>query len=213
MGKVYTFIADVTPLYEADVYAWNYALVPDFRREKADRLGEREAQAQSVGVWRLWMLAQEWLREREPGTEYPVFNLSHSGKYVLCSVPPAGEKTGCDIEKIGAFRGKLAERFFCPEEYDFLMAQEEEVRRETFYRYWVLKESFMKATRQGMKMGLDTFSIRLDSASGRPELVRQPEDVKETYYYQEYQAPGARIAVCSTCMHFAEKIKNISLNL
>lgn len=207
LNKVYTFIADIRPLYTEEIYKEIYKMVPDFRQEKADRLRQAEDRAQSVGAWRLWMLAQKYLEDEGIEKENLEFNLSHSGKYVLCSVGPAGEKAGCDIETIKEFREALAKRFFCPEEYEYMMAQDEEMRCETFYRYWVLKESFMKATRQGMAMGLDTFSINLDGRDGQPELVSKPNDVKEKYYYHEYKIDGARIAVCSTCNAFAKELK------
>lgn len=152
------------------------------------------------------MLAQKYLEDEGIEIENLEFNLSHSGNYVLCSVAPVGEKVGCDIETIKEFREPLAKRFFCPEEYEYMMAQEEAERCEIFYRYWVLKESFMKSTRQGMAMGLDTFSINLNGCEGQPELTRQPEDVKEKYYYHEYETDGARIAVCSTCNAFAKEL-------
>lgn len=207
LKKVYTFIADIRPLCTEEIYEEIYKMVPDFRQEKADRIRQAEDRAQSVGAWRLWMLAQKYLEDEGIETENLEFNLSHSGKYVLCSVGPAGEKVGCDIETIKEFRESLAKRFFCPEEYEYMMAQDEEMRCETFYRYWVLKESFMKATRQGMAMGLDTFSINLSGSEERPELVSQPEDVKGKYYYYEYEVGDAKVAVCSTCNAFAKELK------
>lgn len=78
------------------------------------------------------------------------------------------------------------------------MAEEnEEKRTEMFYRYWVLKESFMKATGKGMALPLDQFCIRLDKP---PVLIRKPEEFSEAYYYCEYD-PGEkpyRLAVCTS---------------
>lgn len=210
-GKIYTFIADVRPLYTEENYKRIYEMVPDFRKEKADRLWLEADRAQSIGAWRLWMLAQEYFKKEGIETEGVEFNLSHSGEYVLCSVAPAGEKVGCDIETVKEFRESVAKRFFCPEEYEYMMMQEEDARCETFYRYWVLKESFMKATRLGLAMGLDTFSIDLDGEGEQAELVRQPENIKEKYFYREYDADGAKIAVCSTLDVFEKMLKWVVL--
>lgn len=92
-----------------------------------------------------------------------VFNLSHSGHYVLCSIADTETaRTGCDLEKTGIPRLKVARRFFCRSEWDYIQKKvSEDERKEAFYRYWVLKESFMKATRLGMKLPLDAFAIRL----------------------------------------------------
>lgn len=209
--QILTFIADISPLLEDHNYKKVYGLLPDFRREKADRLHFQTDKAQSAGAWRLWMLAKKYCHENGMDKEALNFNLSHSGRYVLCSAAPAGEKVGCDVETIKEFREPLARRFFCPNEYADIMAQNAALRRERFYRYWVLKESFMKATRQGMAMGLDSFEINLNGEGAEnPVLDRQPADVQEKYYFKEYEARGARVAVCSTCEHFAEKMEIVS---
>lgn len=205
INGVQTFLADVTALLQEENYKKIYERIPDFRQEKADRLRHMEDKAQSVGAWYLWMLAQELLGVTP---EECNFNLSHSGKYVLCSVASADEKVGCDIETIKDFREPMARRFFCPEEYAYIMEQDEEGRKEAFYRYWVLKESFMKATRKGMSLGLDSFSIRLKK-EGDPVMICQPEEVKEKYYFKEYKAAGARIAVCSTCVEMGVYVTNM----
>ena len=69
-----------------------------------------------------------------------------------------------------------------------------------FYRYWVLKESFLKATRKGLVMGLNTSEIQ----------IPQPEEIREAYYLKEYQTDGARIAVCSTNPNFDENILDMT---
>ena len=92
-----TWIADVTPLYETETYRRYYCLVPDFRKEKADKITVWEKKAQSIGVW---VLLQK-MRQYYSLDEQANFNLSHSGKYVLCSVDDSGTKgaeVGCDVE-------------------------------------------------------------------------------------------------------------------
>lgn len=45
--------------------------------------------------------------------ESAVFNLSHSGKYVLCACSDRGDvQTGCDVEMKGKLRMPVAERYF-----------------------------------------------------------------------------------------------------
>ena len=62
-----------------------------------------------------------------------------------------------------------------------------EERADIFYRYWVLKESFLKATRFGMKLSLDSFEIRLGNP---PVLIRKPDLFRQDYYYREYEHPN-----------------------
>ena len=154
-----TWIAEVTPLLEKSVYRKCYEKLPTFRKEKADRIVPEADRALSVGAWLLYECVR---KECGVSAETP-FNLSHSGKMVLCSIEDSGEKEikiGCDIEEIKKLHTKLIKRYFFKSEENFILSKpSEEEKKVAFYRYWVLKESFMKATRYGMKMGLDTFEI------------------------------------------------------
>lgn len=207
MEKVKTFLADISCLFDEKNYQKIYQKVPAFRQEKVDRLRHREDQAQSIGAWYLWMQVQK--RYQIPENARESFNLSHSGKYVLCSADVSEEKVGCDIECIRKYHQRLAEKYFCASEYERIQNADEAERTEMFYRYWVLKESFLKATRKGLVMGLNTSEIQIPE-EGDPVLFRQPEEIKETYYLKEYQTDGARIAVCSTNPDFEENILDMT---
>lgn len=214
---IQTWIADVTPLLDNQTYEKYYAGLPRWRKEKADKEHHREDQARSVGVWILYRR----MRETYGISEREVYNLSHSGRYALCSVRTCGTleksghtsrlavdstvKLGCDVEMIGDFRPGIAKRFFCPAEEAYIQKQNgPKLKAEAFYRYWVLKESFIKATRQGLRMDLRSFEIHIED--GQAMLIRQPEDYPERYYYREYQAEAgdAKIAVCSTDPEFGD---------
>lgn len=207
---IQTWAADVTPLLGDAAYQRHYDRLPRWRREKADGLRKREDRARSVGVWILYQCMRERYRLSEKG----IYNLSHSGRYALCSVeaedPGRSEKDssvklGCDVEMLGEFRPGILSRFLGPEE----AARLEKIsdpggKRELFYRYWVLKESFVKATRRGMALDFRSFEICLEQ--GQPVLGRRPPEYSEQYYFQEYRLPDqdARIAVCSTDPQFGK---------
>lgn len=204
-GMIQTWITDVTPLLDGWMYQKYYDRLPRWRKEKADRIRRTEDKILSVGVWSLY---QCMLEAYEP-SEQAAYNLSHSGRYALCSMDTgrngSATKVGCDVEMIKEFRPGIAKRFFCPDEELYILQQSDaEHRADAFYRYWVLKESFVKATRQGLKMDLRSFEIRIED--GKPRLVRQPEEYPEHYFYREYQVADrdARIAVCSTRPEFGE---------
>lgn len=193
---VRAWIADVTPLYESRFYEKYYNCLPDFRKKKADALRSLEMKTQSVGVWCLW----QKIRKEHELADDTSFNLSHSGTFVMCAAELSGrqERVGCDLEKIGRMKENIAGRFFCREEYEAILAEKtEEGRTELFYRYWVLKESFMKATGKGMALPVDAFCIRMGQP---PVLIRQPGEFPENYHYMEYEVKGLpyRMAVCST---------------
>lgn len=201
-----TWIADIRPLYEEECYTGWFARLPAFRKEKAERLLFQRDRAQSAGAW----LLLEEIRMRYQISAQAVYNLSHCGDYVLCSIDTEakkGTKLGCDIEKIRSDRLDVAKRFFCRREYEeILRCRSEEEKAQMFCRYWVLKESFLKATRKGMALKMSSFEIQL---SDPPKLIKKPEEFDEDYYYCEYPLDGFpyRIAVCSNNAEIDSKIQ------
>ncbi|HJC74735.1 MAG TPA: 4'-phosphopantetheinyl transferase superfamily protein [Candidatus Mediterraneibacter faecavium] len=198
---VRAWIADVTPLLDKGCYDSYYRQAPDFRKKKADALRLDKMRAQSIGVWALW----QKIRTAYELPEEPVFNFSHSGTCVMCAVCMDGRsvegrkvRVGCDVEKIGQLKMNIAMRYFCKEEYGSIKeAGSDEEKTDLFFRYWVLKESFMKATGKGMALPANSFCIRMGDP---PVLVRQPAEFPESYYYREYRVSGSpyKMAVCST---------------
>ncbi len=188
-----TWVASIVPLYDEDFYRLCYGQVPSFRREKADRMKGKQARAQSIGVWILYeQMKKEYGIEGDTA-----YNLSHSGEYVLCSVgTEQNTKVGCDIEQMKEPNLKIAGRFFCPSEYEQIAGERRfALQQELFYRYWVLKESFAKATREGLALGMDTFEIALGNPS---VLVRQPQKYQERYHYREGALDGGRLVLINT---------------
>ncbi len=209
---IYTWLADVSALLEEETYAEYYGRLPMHRRTKADRLLKQEDKALSVGAWCLY---EQMVKEYDL-PENTVYNLSHSGSFCLCSVDDSGDGSrwlGCDLEVIRTLRRQVAERFFCEGENDFIQEmQSEEEQRERFYRLWVLKESFMKATRLGMKLDMKQFEIGF-SGEDKPYLKGQPKAFAGEYFFKEYVLEGipCRIAVCSNVGDFSKDIRIIDL--
>ena len=116
---VNVWAADITPLLIEEIYRAYYNRVPKWRKEKADKLRNVADRARSVGAWILW----EKIQEMTGLPEDAVFNLSHSGKYVLCACSDReGVQVGCDVEMTGALRMSVAERYFCPSECKIIRA-------------------------------------------------------------------------------------------
>ena len=202
--------ADITPLYDKEIYKKYFERLPDFRKEKAMSQTVFLKRVQSVAAWSLW----EKIRKKYDLPSEAVFNLSHSGESVMCAVCMEKDQAdkgcvqvGCDIQQIGSLRERLAKRYFCTSEYEAVMSGRTQAEREdTFYRYWVLKESFLKATRFGMKLPLDSFEIQLGNP---PVLIRKPDLFQEDYYYREYELPNKvyKMAICSTKKEIAADIE------
>lgn len=100
------------------------------------------------------------------------FSLSHTRGLVACAVgqPYA---LGIDAE---AWRDpapiELAARYFAPDEVRLIGESAPSERAATFYRLWTLKESYLKATGQGLATPLDSFAFSLDPlaiAVGAPD--------------------------------------------
>lgn len=118
------------------------------------------------------------------------FNLSHSGERVMCVLSPFD--VGCDVEIIKGDRGRLAERFFKPEESAWIKHFETlEKQSEAFYRLWTLKECYMKVTGRGMSLMPDKFALRVDENENislyhdgdRPEYAFREIDLHDGYRY------------------------------
>ncbi len=196
-----------------------YGKVSEERRRKIDALRFDKDRRLSLGAE---LILRETLRRYgyDPAREIKIirgengkpylaggggiyFNLSHSGEYVMCAV--SDRDIGCDIQKITDTDYRIAERFFTLREYENIAGQKtEEQRKDMFYRYWTLKESFLKATGKGISIPLDSFEIKIG------DVVSIDQSVDERcYYFREYPFDDYKAAVCETdrpCDAEAEEI-------
>lgn len=87
------------------------------------------------------------------------FNLSHSSKIVLCSI--SDREVGVDVEYIDPkIDLNIAKHYFYNTEYENIMNAKN--KADEFFKYWVLKESYMKYTGLGMNLKLDSFEIIIE---------------------------------------------------
>jgi len=191
-------------LESLEVFEHFYAEVSEERQHKIDNMRQRKGKLLSLGAGILidkglkeYGLREAKVRialgenEKPYFLDYPEihFNISHSEKMVLAVF--SDTEVGCDIEYIAPIKMEIAKRFFCSSEYEFIMQQGEEKRTETFYRFWTLKESFMKATGLGMKLPMDSFCVRLGDEI---HVEHQLGDGK--YYMKEWGDGEYRAAMC-----------------
>jgi 4'-phosphopantetheinyl transferase len=93
-----------------------------------------------------------------------VFNLTHTAGLVACAVAKDSElDLGIDAEMVTrrADPIRLAERYFSPAEIADLERTTGAERDVRFTELWTLKESFIKATGDGLSRPLDTFGFDL----------------------------------------------------
>jgi 4'-phosphopantetheinyl transferase len=91
------------------------------------------------------------------------FNLSHTRGLVAGVVAAAGLRVGIDVEEIEPRKAdfRTAEELFAPAEVRALMAMPPAERVAGFFRYWTLKEAYIKAVGSGLAMPLQSFSFTL----------------------------------------------------
>ncbi len=91
------------------------------------------------------------------------FNLSHTDRFVVCAVTRTLD-IGIDIENTQRKNQVLdiADHFFSKQEVSDLFALPKERQSDRFFDYWTLKEAYMKASGEGISLGLGNFSFHLN---------------------------------------------------
>ncbi len=80
------------------------------------------------------------------------FNISHSGKWVVCSIGKV--LNGVDVETSQEIDMAIAKEYFLVNEYNYLLTMPEEERNATLLKLWTIKESYLKYTGEGLSGGL-----------------------------------------------------------
>ena len=116
------------------------------------------------------------------------FSLSHSGAWVVCAV--SDHPVGVDIQQCRSFKPNIADRFFHPDEVQYLSALPPAERETAFYTLWTLKESYVKADGRGLRL-LRQFCVNI--ASQPPEItVGTPCSL----FTPEFPDPAYKLGVC-----------------
>ena len=110
------------------------------------------------------------------------FNLSHTEGLIFCAVVLKHD-IGVDVEDMERpeVSPAIAERFFSPREVEELNNLPERLKRNRFFDYWTLKESYIKARGMGLSIPLEQFSFHLSEnelirVSFDPPLNEEPKD-------------------------------------
>ncbi|MBR7071576.1 MAG: 4'-phosphopantetheinyl transferase superfamily protein [Clostridia bacterium] len=200
------FYLDVTPLEDDALFRQMLKTVSEDRVGKVHSLRLRQDQNLSLGAGilldqglREWGLCEKEMRYQRGENGKPFFendpqlhfSISHSGTMV--AVAFADREIGCDIEKIRDVSMDLAKRFFKEQEYQWLLSLNGEEQRVCFFRYWTLKESYLKATGLGLKLPLNSFWMRLDSEN----ITAEQNGTKLPYSFGEIgEIPGYKLSFC-----------------
>jgi 4'-phosphopantetheinyl transferase len=106
------------------------------------------------------------------------FNLSHTRGLVVCGVSRLGP-VGVDVEELSRPMREVdfARRFFAPSEAAALESAADAERHELFFRFWTLKEAWLKAVGLGLSFPLERFAFSL--ADNRSPRLTLPPDYPE----------------------------------
>ena len=99
-----------------------------------------------------------------PGLSDLRFNISHTEGLIAIAVSRQGE-VGVDVENVDARPAPIdvASAYFAPAELAALQQVPADRQSTAFFRYWTLKESYIKARGLGLSLPLDQFSFVLHS--------------------------------------------------
>ncbi len=155
--------ADVSPLENDTIFDAAIGSLPPQRRKKAEALVKRSARNLSVGASLVLMHALEQAGYDAHSLEFDIhdggkpyaknadvhFSITHSGTLAMCAV--SDRPVGIDAEEISAFNPDICKRFFSEGEREqiFASANEDKIR-DTFFRIWTMKESYVKMTGRGL---------------------------------------------------------------
>jgi 4'-phosphopantetheinyl transferase len=115
------------------------------------------------------------------------FNVSHSGAIALYAFS-IDRQVGIDVEQIkpGVELDSIAQRYFTAAEALALHSLPPEHQPAAFYRLWVRKEAYLKATGRGLSARLDHFEIPVAvDATPSKVLVNEPVSDQPAWWLRD----------------------------
>lgn len=218
MVKVY--IADATILHDIQLFKRLYTGLDASRRAKADRFRFEKDKRLCVAAGALLQYALQLENVRKPsikvtsngkpflaGEESVYFNLSHSEGMVMCAI--ADKEVGCDVEKKAELDQELVEYAMTEYEIGRIYGLESDTeQQEMFFRFWTLKESYMKAIGLGIGLEPKSFGMR---ALHEKVTVMSPVDKREFHFKEYFLDDGYCYSCCSLSEKFADTMTEVEL--
>lgn len=121
------------------------------------------------------------------------FSLSHSGRLALVAIAHDRE-VGIDLELTSAHRpvDRVARRCLSEGERADLATAPTANRNEAFYRYWVAREAYAKATGRGL--GRTLREVEVATAPGQPQRYVRRDGGPPGFRLHELPAPAGYVA-------------------
>ena len=123
------------------------------------------------------------------------FNLSHSADVAALALSFEA-RVGVDVEEVRSIEQDEIDWALSPAERLELSCVEAPLRLETFFRFWTLKEAFMKGTGLGAALPLHDFDISL-AAPSLARLKQAPDEPGRWKFAEISPRPGMRGAAAA----------------
>lgn len=202
--SVKLYISKTSELDDTDAFCKAYLLASEYRRKKVDLLLTNEDKKRSLiaelllrralldnktPIKELKYKLNEYGKPYLKNIENFFFSISHSGEYVILAI--SNKEVGCDIEKINK---NIENTFLLEKEERFILKIKNSEDKPNIYRYWTLKESYIKNI--GESMFLKEYFLELDKYDDDTLMARNQKD--ENIYFKEITSiDGYYIALCS----------------
>ncbi|MEM1339585.1 MAG: 4'-phosphopantetheinyl transferase superfamily protein [Bacteroidota bacterium] len=113
------------------------------------------------------------------------FNISHSGEYVICGLAK-GMRLGVDIEERKTVDINSFYKVFTPKE--LIAIRSSKKTEETFYNYWTIKESVMKAIGKGLSIPPVEIEIDSDQQASYDDQIWYVRNIQIDEHYASHIA-------------------------
>lgn len=125
------------------------------------------------------------------------YNISHCEDTVVCAI--SHNSIGVDIESIRPFSELIIKKVFTEEEKTFLskMSVDEYSHQEWFFRFWTLKEAYIKHAGRGLAMSMNEFSF---SFTGQAEPYQVSFSKPGLFFTQKKLANDYILSLCTASL-------------
>ncbi len=135
-------------------------------------------------------------------------NWSHSGEYVFLGI--SDREIGVDLQyNKKKPKESLVERVLGPKELKYYQGIPEERKKDCFYEFWTLKESFLKALGTGFATSLEDFYIERDEGR-QPRIVQKINKNTYSCILPDFWDSDYTAAACREGRIEATEIENLS---
>lgn len=195
--KIIAVVCDISSFNASELYA----NAKEYRKNKVDLLVNEEDKLLSLSAEYAIMCSfekfgldysKEDIRTTKNGkpvlkSNNAFFNYSHSGTKALCVI--STNPVGCDIQLKKEANLDIAKRFFTYAEYQYILSTNP---NDAFYKFWTLKESYLKCIGDGLKKPLNSFEMVLNNNSIN---IKQLDEFSK-YSFKTMEEDNYQISIC-----------------